>query len=315
MSKCAPEHQVTYISGLFLDGALSWWNLQVQTLGEAAAYGMTWDEMKELMRKKYCSRTEIQKSEIEFWNLKMDGPKIAEYVQRFHNLSRVVHYMVEPEFKRVERFIWGLTPQIMSIVTTSKPPTITKAIDLSVALTEEAIRLNKFSISEGKKKETHVESSGENKRKFSNFKKGTQGNNNSGNKRRDANPLAEVRTGATSSENKGKGYMGTLPKCDICQHHHTGRCRYGKCENCGKVGHAREACWYGTGRRNRGSGGNGNGNRGGNGNRNQIGNRNQGGNGNFAGNGNRGGSGNQDGNGNRGANNNQGGNGNGNGNG
>ncbi|KAJ0871267.1 hypothetical protein HanRHA438_Chr11g0510331 [Helianthus annuus] len=36
MSKCTPEQQVTYISGLFLDGALSWWNLQVQTLGEAA---------------------------------------------------------------------------------------------------------------------------------------------------------------------------------------------------------------------------------------------------------------------------------------
>ncbi|XP_021991198.1 N66 matrix protein-like [Helianthus annuus] len=164
------------------------------------------------------------------------------------------------------------------MVTTSKPPTITEAIDLSVALTEEAIRLGKFSISEQKKKETHVESSGENKRKFSNFKKSTQGNNSGTNKRRDANPPAEVRTGATSSENKGKGYMGTLPKCDIYQHHHTGRCRYGKCENCGKTG-----------------------------------NRNQGGNGNFGGNGNRGGFGNQAGNGNRGGNNNQGGSGNGNG--
>ncbi|XP_022003134.1 keratin, type I cytoskeletal 9-like [Helianthus annuus] len=90
---------VTYISGLFLDGALSWWNLQVQTLGEEAAYAMSWEEMKELMRKKYCSRAEIQKLETEFWNHKMDGPKIAEYVQRFHDLSRVVPYMVEPEFK------------------------------------------------------------------------------------------------------------------------------------------------------------------------------------------------------------------------
>ena len=27
MSKCAPEQRVTYISGLLLDGALSWWNL------------------------------------------------------------------------------------------------------------------------------------------------------------------------------------------------------------------------------------------------------------------------------------------------
>ncbi|XP_022007390.1 protein no-on-transient A-like [Helianthus annuus] len=184
------------------------------------------------------------------------------------------------------------------MVTTSKPPTITEAIDLSVALTEEVIRLNKFSISDGKKKETHVESSGENKRKFSNFKKGTQGNV-SGNKKRDANPPAEVKTGVANSENKGKGYMGTLPKCDVCQLHHTGPCRYRKCESCGKNGHSKESCWAGTGHGNGGQGGNsiGNGNRGGNG----YGNRNQGGNG---GNGNRGGTGNQAGNGNR--NNNQG---------
>ncbi|XP_021979391.1 SR-related and CTD-associated factor 4-like [Helianthus annuus] len=106
MSKCSPEQRVTYISRLFMDGALSWWNLQVQTLGEAAAYALSWDELKELMRKKYCSRVENQKLETEFWNLKMDGPKISEYIQRFHDLSRVVPYLVEAEFKRIERFIW-----------------------------------------------------------------------------------------------------------------------------------------------------------------------------------------------------------------
>ncbi|XP_022031944.1 cold shock protein 1-like [Helianthus annuus] len=118
---------------------------------------------------------------------------------------------------------------------------------------------------------------------------------------------AEAKTGATSgAEIRGKGYMGTLPKCDVCQFHHTDRCRAGKCETCGKVGHAKETCWYGAGRGNnggqRGSGnGNGNGNRG----RNSNGNRN-----NQGGNGNRGGSGNQTGNGNRNQNNNQGGTGN-----
>ena len=63
MSKCASEQSVTYISGLFLDGALSWWNLQVQTLGETAAYALSWHELKELIRRKYCSRAEIQKLE------------------------------------------------------------------------------------------------------------------------------------------------------------------------------------------------------------------------------------------------------------
>ncbi|KAJ0588955.1 putative nucleotidyltransferase, Ribonuclease H [Helianthus annuus] len=224
----------------------------------------------------------------------MEGPKIVEYVQRFHDLSHVVPYMVTPEFKRIERFIWGLAPQIMSMVTTSKPATITEAIDLSVALTEEAIRLNKFSVSEPKKKETHVKSSGENKRKFSNFKQGT----GSASKKRDTNPPAEVKTGG---ENKGKGYMGTLPKCDTCQRHHSGQCRLRKCESCGKNDHSKDTCWAGTGAGRGGNRGYGNGN----------GNHQQGGNGGSGGNGNRGNFANQDGSGNRNQNNTQGGNGNG----
>ncbi|XP_022004263.1 glycine, alanine and asparagine-rich protein-like [Helianthus annuus] len=171
--------------------------------------------------------------------------------------------MVDPEFKRIERFIWGLAPQNMSMVTTSKPATITEAIDLSVALTEEAI---------------------------------------SANKKEEANAPAKVKT---SAENKGKGYMGTLPKCDACQLHHNGRCRAGKCESCGKVGHSK-TCWVGTGRGGQRGYGNGNNNRGGNGYRNRPQGRN-------GGNGNCGNFGNQAGSGNRGANNNQGGNGNGNG--
>ncbi|KAJ0625619.1 putative transcription factor interactor and regulator CCHC(Zn) family [Helianthus annuus] len=231
-SKCAPEHQVTYIAGLFLDGALSWWNLQVQTMGETAAYALTWDELKERMRKRYCSRAEVQKLETELWNLKMEGPKITEYVQRFDDLSQVASRLVKPESRKIEHFIGGLAPQILSLVTTSKPLTITEAIDLSVALTEEAIRLGKFSTSE-EEKETPVEPSGDNKRKFANFKKGTRASNK-------------------KKAKKGKDYMGILPKCDNCLRYHVGRCKYGKCDNCGKRGHPKETCRQDTERRNGG---------------------------------------------------------------
>ncbi|MFS7906624.1 putative retrotransposon gag domain-containing protein [Helianthus anomalus] len=165
MSTFSAQQRVTYISGLFIDGALSWWNLQVQTLGADTAYELSWDEFKEMMEKKYCSRAKIEKLEVEFWNLKIDRPNIPEYVQRFHGLSRVVPYLVKPEFKRIERFIWGLAPQIRSMVTSSKPSTIKEAIDLSVTLTEEALHMGKFSESEDNQKETHVESTGNKKRK------------------------------------------------------------------------------------------------------------------------------------------------------
>ena len=39
ISKCTPEQMVMYATCLFLDEALTWWNLQVQTLGSDAAYG------------------------------------------------------------------------------------------------------------------------------------------------------------------------------------------------------------------------------------------------------------------------------------
>ncbi|KAF5778789.1 hypothetical protein HanXRQr2_Chr12g0551701 [Helianthus annuus] len=53
MSKCTADQQVTFATGLFVDEALTWWNLQVQTLGDDVAYGLTWDELKEHMREKY----------------------------------------------------------------------------------------------------------------------------------------------------------------------------------------------------------------------------------------------------------------------
>ena len=232
LSKCAPGHQVTYIAGLFVDGALSWWNLQVQTMGETAVNTLTWDELKDLMRKRYCSRAEVQKLETELWNLKMEGPKIAEYVQRFGELSQVASRLVEPEPRKIERFIGGLAPQILSLVTTSKPSTITEAINTSVALTEEAIRLGKFSTTD-EKKETPIESSGDNKRKIANFKKITQASNK-------------------KKAKKGKGYMGILPKCDNCLRYHVGRCKYGKCDSCGKRGHPKETCRQDTESRNGG---------------------------------------------------------------
>ena len=84
LSKCDHEHQVKYITGLLLDEALSWWNHQIRTMGETTAYDMTWDELKSLMRERYCSRAEVQRLETELWNLRMEGPKITEYVQIFN---------------------------------------------------------------------------------------------------------------------------------------------------------------------------------------------------------------------------------------
>ncbi|KAJ0520962.1 putative retrotransposon gag domain-containing protein [Helianthus annuus] len=221
MSKCTADQQVTFVTGLFVDEALTWWNLQVQTLGDDVAYGMTWDKLKERMREKYCSRAELQRLETEFWNLSMEGADIVGYTRRFHDLSRVIPYLVTPEFKRIERYIWGLAPEFRSMVTAAKPTTITQAVTLVVSLTEDTVRMKKLSLKPTKKTETHAESSGDKKRKHSNLSQVTCNNNKgSSNKKRDPNPPKEAKALAAMNDAPTRGYQGTMPKCNQCKRHH-----------------------------------------------------------------------------------------------
>ncbi|XP_021971617.1 uncharacterized protein LOC110866776 [Helianthus annuus] len=170
---------------------------------------------------------------------------ITGYTQSFHDLSRVIPYLVTPEYKRIERYIWGLSPKIRSLVTAAKPTTITQAVTIAVSLTEDGVRMNIFSEKGDEKKETHVESS------------------NSGKRTRQNNSQKDARAFVATNDTGPKKYAGTLPKCEPCKYHHLGDCRVVKCDKCGKNGHRAESCW-GTGN-NTGSG-SGNGNKNGNGN-------------------------------------------------
>ncbi|XP_035840386.1 uncharacterized protein LOC118487551 [Helianthus annuus] len=165
LSGCTPEQQVPYVSELFADETRLWWNLQIRIMGATAAYVLTWGELKGMMHKKYCSQMETQRWEGEFRSLMREGPKVLEYVQRLHDLSRVVPYLVKPEMKELGQFIWELAPQVLSLMTTSTPPTTIAASKMGLALATEALRLEKLT-NPTKKKETQVESSGKNKRKL-----------------------------------------------------------------------------------------------------------------------------------------------------
>ena len=83
------------------------------------------------------------------------------------------------------------------------------------------------------KVETPVESTGDNKRKLANFRMIT-------------------RAGNKKKAKQGKDYMGILPKCDNCLRYHVERCKYGKCDNCGKRGHPKETCRQGIESGNKG---------------------------------------------------------------
>nr|GFA14675.1 reverse transcriptase domain-containing protein [Tanacetum cinerariifolium]GFB32440.1 reverse transcriptase domain-containing protein [Tanacetum cinerariifolium] len=88
------------------------------------AVSMAWDDFKVLMREEFCPSKEMQKLETELWNHAMVGTGHAAYTNRFHELARLLPYLVTPKNKKIERYVYGLAPQIRGLVAATEPTTI-----------------------------------------------------------------------------------------------------------------------------------------------------------------------------------------------
>ncbi|GJT19385.1 reverse transcriptase domain-containing protein [Tanacetum coccineum] len=76
------------------------------------AYKISWVKFKKLLIKKYCSRTEIQKMEDEFYHLMVKENDLRTYVRRFQELATLCPSMMLDSEKMMEVFIGGLPQSI-----------------------------------------------------------------------------------------------------------------------------------------------------------------------------------------------------------
>ncbi|GJX41159.1 reverse transcriptase domain-containing protein [Tanacetum coccineum] len=134
------DQNVKYIAGSFVGKALTWWNYQIRTLSQEVAISMSWNDFKFMMIEEFYPSHEIQKLETELWNHAMVGAGHAAYTDRFHELARLVPYLVIPESRKIERYVYGLAPQIRGMVAAMKPKTMHKAVQISCALSDEVVR-------------------------------------------------------------------------------------------------------------------------------------------------------------------------------
>ncbi|GJT44296.1 putative reverse transcriptase domain-containing protein [Tanacetum coccineum] len=129
MSGCRDNQKVKYTTGSFVGKALTWWNSQIHTQSREAAVSMSWEDFKTLTREEFCLSNEMQKLETELWNHAMVRAGHATYSNRFHELARLVPHLVTPKNKRIEKYMYGLAPQIQGMVAATEPTTIQKVGD------------------------------------------------------------------------------------------------------------------------------------------------------------------------------------------
>ncbi|GJY97044.1 putative reverse transcriptase domain-containing protein [Tanacetum coccineum] len=101
MSGCSVDQKLKYTSGSFVGKALTLWNSQIRMLSREVAISMSWNDFKFMMIQEFCPSHEMQK---------------------------------------IERYVYGFAPHIDGMVAATEPKTIQKAVQISGALTDEAVR-------------------------------------------------------------------------------------------------------------------------------------------------------------------------------
>ncbi|GJV73872.1 putative reverse transcriptase domain-containing protein [Tanacetum coccineum] len=167
------------------------------------------------MTDKYCLLGEIQKLEIELWNLKVKGNDVPAYTKRFQELTLICTKFCANETEKINKYIRGLPDNIYGNVNSTKPKTLDETIKLANDLMDQKLH-------------TYAEKS-DNKRKADDSSINNHGHQQQPFKQVKCNPKF-YNLGGTGEK---KPYGGNLPKCTKCHFHHNGPCTQ-KCHKCNK---------------------------------------------------------------------------------
>ncbi|GKB01502.1 putative reverse transcriptase domain-containing protein, partial [Tanacetum coccineum] len=121
--------------------------------GCTANQRVSWNDFKALLVEEFCPSNDMEKLENEFWNHTMVGANHVAYIDRFHELAKLVPHLVTPESSRIKRYIHRLAPQICGMLWETHSTTIQSAILMVGILTDEAIRCRTLTKGNDKRKE------------------------------------------------------------------------------------------------------------------------------------------------------------------
>ncbi|GJU97526.1 reverse transcriptase domain-containing protein [Tanacetum coccineum] len=84
---------------------------------------MSWEGLKKKITDKYYLLGEIQKLEIELWNLKVKGNDVPAYTKRFQELTLICTKFCANETEKINKYIREFPDNVYGNMKSSKPKT------------------------------------------------------------------------------------------------------------------------------------------------------------------------------------------------
>nr|GEX56801.1 hypothetical protein [Tanacetum cinerariifolium] len=166
---------------------------------------------------------EMQNLKTKLWNHAMVEAGHATYTDRFHELARLVPYLVTLENRRIERYVYGLALEIRGMVAAIEPSTIQKVMQIAGTLTDEALRNGSI--------------------KKNPEKRGNKGEPSKDRNERDDNKRTRIGNAfATTTNPVKRENMGTVPKYTTCNTYHSPEAPCRTCFNCNRPCHFAKDC-------------------------------------------------------------------------
>jgi hypothetical protein len=115
------------VTTLNLNGKDSIWWEDLKNMKGVHEEDLSWKQFEKYFQKKYLSKRYFNEKAKEFYELKLGQLTIEEYVNKFLDLLRYVHYIKEEKVK-AQRFISGLPKEYWNRIEFDEPNTLEDTI-------------------------------------------------------------------------------------------------------------------------------------------------------------------------------------------
>jgi hypothetical protein len=130
--QCDDREKVLYAAGRLQGSASTWWG--VYTAAHAAPDTITWDEFTTNFRSHHIPSGVMKIKKKEFLSLKQGGMSVAEYRDKFTELSHYATEEVAEDKKKQKLFLDGLAGSLQYQLMSYPFPTFQQLVDVAIRL-------------------------------------------------------------------------------------------------------------------------------------------------------------------------------------